>query len=176
MHANIWLVTGNTHGWGSLASALDDIKNEIQPLEALMGQGLVGEWDEGSHTTVVGPWTVLWDYTVPENNPKKVSLWIDLAQMGPGDTIEIHVVYDSDALGSPQHLQDTSGRTFNWVFSDSQPQDGVLIIDELPIVAWPPNPGEVTLEVHYQQTAGSPFTVYYHYIVEEMWKTMLCAA
>ena len=132
--------------------------NEIGPK---MGQGLVGEWNNGSTTTNPGFAKVFIQYLVPTNNPKKFSLYVNLEEMQNGDEIVIFVIVDTDGDDIYEEMEDTPTRRFRWEFQDAQyGKYGKLIIDELPIAT--------KLQALALQNAGPARTISFHYIIEEM--------
>ena len=135
--------------------------NEIGPK---MGQGLVGEWEKGSFETVIND-IDSWFYTAPDDNPKKVTFWIELDEMRNGDHIKVIVLYDvnpDDALPGRFFYPalDTASRKFEWEFENSQDRAAVMIADELPVAT--------SLWIYVEQTSGTPFTISYQAVIEEM--------
>ena len=134
--------------------------NEIGPK---MGQGMVGQFKEGTYTTKVGVADYIWEYK-PGGKPKKLSLYVNLVNMHNGDDILFYPQYRiKGALVSldDQIAYDGSvTKTFYHSFQDMQGMNGKLILDQLPIATH-------TSVVVYQGT-GVSFKIDYQVLREEL--------
>ena len=125
----------------------------VESIEDKMGQGLVGEFQEGGVKTEIAiPPKVLliWEYK-PLGKPKKVSLYVDLHEMADGDHIAIFTVYYIKGVAVTLDLVD---------FCDFRFPPAKLILDQLPVAT--------KTRVYVAQQLGAPFTVHYQVIIEEL--------
>jgi hypothetical protein len=119
---------------------------------------MTGGWGTGSVETSLGISELVWVYHGADE-PKSVSLWVDLREMTNQEQIVFTIRYDVDADGLVDSIQDTDTRQFIWEFQGAQGTFyGNLIIDALPVAS--------RLEVYVWQGAGKSFIIDYQYLVK----------
>lgn len=132
-----------------LATALDDIKAEIEALgavnldpviavleniEDLLGQGLRGEVSKVSVVLTANVEETLFTYRLGSADitlsAKKISVWLDTWDLATHANVVVKVYYDSDCDGG-EPLYDVVDlrKSFN-----IDPQNDYLVVDQLPVI------------------------------------------
>ena len=142
----------------------DELEGQAHIIEDKMGIGLVGEFYEGSVTTIPGDKVTLFEYR-PGGKPKKLSVYVNIDDMDIYDTIRINIVYS--IRGAPVELDDQEAyndeitKTLDYVFSGLHFIPGKLVVDQLPIATYT----QVKLD-HYD--GDDPIRIDYQAIIEEV--------
>ena len=152
--------------YNKIGPIVDVIDEKIDVVDEKMGQGLVGQFIEGSVKTKVASKVTIWEYK-PGGKPKKVSLYVNVNEMEVEDLVFIHVLYsikgaavELDDQKSWKVMESSITKTLRHRFYGQQGYPGKLILDQLPVATH--------IQVLVYQERGTSFTIHYQVIIEEL--------